>query len=440
MCGLTAAYAADLRLNEINVLKTLLQLSDLRGGYGAGEVSVNKKKECHLIKDNFSAYDLINLKQFEDRMKDDISLVIGHSRYPTKGKQTRAHAHPHSTAKVVGVHNGTLRAVMEKPVSEVESDSRTLFEAISNHGIEEVISKSTGAYALMWIDKEAKEFRFLRNPERPLFFAKIKPYLNAKEGEFRSIFFSSEMRMLKFALDRSGLMQEAVFGDVPINKMFCFPLCPEAGPLPNPTVIDIPECKRHYYPARTDYSDFQKWDHEHQHWKGSSSNRLIWKKDQFYEVLPSGQEIPWNKQKTARTDKDVVSGFVGKNVVPFGYRADSVGPSPLEAEILKRQLLLSDHTKTEIPGPFDLLQETDFSDDNLIMKETCKGHFVSLTVFQEYLDSGCAWCNRSVDLSESRIPETRPHFFSKAEFLCSECQVNDEAAWLVGLDQMKVRQ
>jgi len=434
MCGLTAAYASDLRLNELGVLRTLLQLSDFRGGYGAGEVSVNKKGEIHFIKDHFSAYDLVNTKSFNDRMKEDISLVIGHSRYPTKGKENRTNAHPHSTAKVIGVHNGTMQAVMEKPVTSTESDSKTLFEAVSNFGIEEVISKSPGAYALMWVDKEAKEFRILRNHERPLFFAKIKPFVSSKDNEFRSLFLSSEKRMLQFALDRHGLLNEAVLGEVITNKMICFPLCPEPGFLPEPTAVIIPECRRHYYSKSSEWYKDREWDSTTHSFIEHNENRMTWRDGQFYDVTPAGVEIPWSKQKTAASP---VTG-AGKNVVLFGSKADTAIPTPLEKEILRKQKLqFPDDAKVSLP---DIGVETDFSDESILLKETSKGNWVALRVYQEYLESGCSWCSKPLSLHEARNKKTAPHFFSKAEFLCSDCQKSEDASYLVGLDYTKALQ
>ena len=446
MCGLTAAYAQTLRPGDIGVLRTLLYLSDLRGGFGAGEVSVNKKGDYHLIKENFSAQELINTKVFNDRMKDDLSLVIGHSRWPTKGSVDRMNAHPHGNKKVVGVHNGTFRFILEEPVKDTDNDSKTFFDALSEADIKEVVSKTIGAYALLWIDKEAKEFRILRNTERPLFYAKIRPFVTSKEGQFRAVFLSSERRMLHFALDRGNLLSEAEIGEVPINKMICFPQNPPDCLLENSDVVDIPECTKYYYPK------YEPWWKDSDDWSGYKSTsstthkatRVVYRSGQMYDVLPSGQEVPWSRQRmAAQNSKTWTKGDTKNDVIPFCIEGQK---TPLEIQIEKVQRSsrgqnkISDDAVINLPvivPPISV--ENDFTDPDTIMKETSKGHFISLRKFDELLQKGCSWCSQIPTPQEVSSVKMKPYFFSVDEFLCNDCMHDDNAITLAGLQDNEKR-
>lgn len=220
MCGLVS-IAGNLDGKAEKAFKTLLILDSLRGEDSTGVLSVAKhmdhgEKIAKQVGDPFMLFDH---KSYDQTVTHRASRVlIGHNRYATSGGVTRSTAHPFEFPTVIGVHNGTLtnKHYFDKD-NRFQVDSEALYNCIDLYGIDEAIDKVKGAYALVWWDKVEQTINYIRNKERPLWFA-----LTESED---MIFAASEPWMINIATGRNGIkmkdpvqLEEDTLLSVPVPK------------------------------------------------------------------------------------------------------------------------------------------------------------------------------------------------------------------------------
>lgn len=115
---------------------------------------------------------LLDVKGTRDIFRRCNRVLIGHNRWATSGSINRKNAHPFDLDEIVGVHNGTLtNKYALKDHQQYDVDSEALFDNIERFGLKETISQVRGAWALCWYNKVDQSLNFLRNSERPLFYA-----------------------------------------------------------------------------------------------------------------------------------------------------------------------------------------------------------------------------------------------------------------------------
>lgn len=173
MCGIVGA-AGDLTHLEEKMFRFMLMHDTYRGPHSTGVFSAHKfMDKYHLVKEVGTPYDgFFKLKETEEMFRSVNRLLIGHNRAATKGAITRENAHPFEHGNIVGVHNGTIRRQsLYKDSNKFDVDSDNLYYNISEEGLEETLKKTDGAFALVFFDKEKQELNFVRNDERPLFYA-----------------------------------------------------------------------------------------------------------------------------------------------------------------------------------------------------------------------------------------------------------------------------
>lgn len=205
MCGIAGVMSAYLSPGEIKTFKDLMVVSTLRGKWGSGVLAVptNPKKPVDYIRSLDSGCEIVETKQFDELVKPKTAVLLGHCREPTRGGYTLNFMHPHKADHIVGVHNGTMDMVARVPVTEGKSDSKMVFEAIRDFGPQYFVENSKGAYALVWIDAKTDTINFLRNDQRPLYFAHI-------EGIEGTVYWASEASMLSFVLSRATVSTSKV--------------------------------------------------------------------------------------------------------------------------------------------------------------------------------------------------------------------------------------
>lgn len=196
MCGLAgAAGATNIRTRDAFI--ELLLVTQLRGRDSTGIFSVGHGNNVKYVKELGPPEYLFDRKSFEQVLSGVPPIMVGHCRKKTVGDNNRASAHPFDFDNVIGVHNGTLRAYygMEGYDHKLP-DSYALYHNIDKYGAEETIRKldPTGAWALVWWDKVNNRLNFLRNKDRPLFFAWAK--------DKKTMFWASETWMFG-AVDRN---------------------------------------------------------------------------------------------------------------------------------------------------------------------------------------------------------------------------------------------
>lgn len=205
MCGLTGIYSNSfLTIDEKKLFQALLIGNYLRGKDSTGliieradgKVSWTKSLEpspVFTFSDEFS-------KSLMPKDGKQVSLVMGHTRHGTIGKNIIDNAHPFETPNFVGMHNGTIMDTFEG-TENYGTDSEALYNLISRDGVIPALQYIhrecwEPAYALQMVSYNSDSSYFVRNEERSLWFAGI--------SSGSTIVWSSSIINLKWALYSLG--------------------------------------------------------------------------------------------------------------------------------------------------------------------------------------------------------------------------------------------
>lgn len=175
-------------------------MNTLRGTDSTGVAIMakgNKKGEHRpeLVKALGGPDQLLEQKRFDKALSHVNTLFMTHNRAATIAARTLQFAHPYQFEHVVGMHNGTVPLYNLKTIDpDAKSDSQTIIQAINDMGVEEVIPKIEGAWALVWYDSRDYSINFLRNSQRTLYFT--------FDDDRKNLFWSSEIEMLASACNR----------------------------------------------------------------------------------------------------------------------------------------------------------------------------------------------------------------------------------------------
>ena len=195
-------------------MKTLLILDSIRGDHSTGVAVIPRNGETKIAKNVGDPYLLFETKAYDKAMMGINRAIIGHNRFGTQGKLTKANAHPFDFDTLVGAHNGTLTSKHRlKDPHLFDVDSQNLFHHIEMEGLESAMENLAGAWSLVWWDKIDESINFLRNKERPMFLTRNK--------ENNCLFWASEEWMLRAALPRNGInIQDIVETEVDTHISF----------------------------------------------------------------------------------------------------------------------------------------------------------------------------------------------------------------------------
>ena len=202
MCGLVG-LAGDLAHKDEATIKKLLVIDYFRGTDSTGLAALRKNGDVHLVKAAVNPIDLFDMGRFKTALAPSLSSVLlGHNRAATKGAVNNNNAHPFQYDHIVGAHNGTLEKSSWDKLDEMSGvktdvDSMAIFAAIAKCGIEAVVPELQGAWALTWIDLKEGTLNFLRNKERPLWYAYSE--------DFKKVFWASEYKFIDVAVSTSAI-------------------------------------------------------------------------------------------------------------------------------------------------------------------------------------------------------------------------------------------
>jgi len=207
VCGLIGIFSSNMLMKHKEVLSTLLYLDTFRGKDSTGVAAIRHNADTAILKSTVPGYEFIEGNRLDHHLRLNDFCWIGHNRFGTIGKNIKSNAHPFEildedgSVLLVGAHNGTLK---NKHIladhATFGTDSEALFNSIALEGLEKTIATVDGAWALTYYDHITEELRFLRNKERPLFFA-------FEEG-CKTLVWASEIWMIRIAMSRFGLKLE----------------------------------------------------------------------------------------------------------------------------------------------------------------------------------------------------------------------------------------
>lgn len=227
MCGICGVMAERLSLGDYLRFKDLFTLSQLRGDDGAGILTVPNKPHVEKVKirkTTWSSGHLVTTAEYDEVIKGDNSIILGHARMPTKGASKVEFVHPHVNGNIALVHNGTMSTVGDKLVGANESDSKLICKTIAEHGVKHFVDTSYGAYCLIWVDLGNQTLNFLRNKDRPLWF--VEQRNSSLSEDVTHLWWGSELWMIMQSLSRyPSFNKEAVRGyQLPVDEHWSFPL------------------------------------------------------------------------------------------------------------------------------------------------------------------------------------------------------------------------
>lgn len=219
MCGIVGIIQTDLggvsdRYYE--VFNQMLIANALRGQDGTGVFAATDWGASKTLKVSGHPFNLLNSPEYEkwtkDRQKKSSRFIIGHNRLATTGKKTLQNAHPFVHKHITMVHNGTLdKFSTDLDLKKYEVDSEALCASIAEDGIDKAMSKTAGAWAIIFHNSQDNTLNILRNFERPLFFC--------RDQFFNRILLASEPGMMQWIIDRNGLGKDLKPAFVPGNTL-----------------------------------------------------------------------------------------------------------------------------------------------------------------------------------------------------------------------------
>jgi predicted glutamine amidotransferase len=215
MCGLVGV-CGQVGAKEEKAFAQMLIVDSLRGTDSTGAAIIPRHNEVRVVKALGNPFNLLDSKQYDKALVGVHRALIGHNRFATQGKVSTINAHPFDFDELVGAHNGTLTSKWRLlDAKDFDVDSQNLYHHIHEKGLKDALNFMEGAWALTWWDKVNEEMNFLRNDQRPLWFAK------SEDG--KCLFWASESWMLSGVAAREVKLGELLFLDKDMHMTIKIP-------------------------------------------------------------------------------------------------------------------------------------------------------------------------------------------------------------------------
>jgi len=265
LCGMVG-FAGKIGVNEEKAFKTMLFLDELRGKHSTGVAFMqgfNEKPEFKVVKEAVRGAEFVEKKEFTQALARKSYVLIGHNRWATQGAINAENAHPFEFDNIIGAHNGSLKWGWKEAFHDSfkrEVDSEALYAELNHSNTQAMWEKLNGAAALTWLDKRDNTVHFLRNKERPLFWA------TANKGE--TLVWASEPWMIHVGCGREGVELDKNPVEVAVDTEYVFDVKMKWGHklsvVRNPVVAYVApkwEPPKRSYNASSDIDDYhgKRW-------------------------------------------------------------------------------------------------------------------------------------------------------------------------------------
>lgn len=391
MCGLVG-IAGDLAYKDELLMKRLLILDYFRGTDSTGMAAIRQDKSTVLAKAAVNPITFFDMKSFEKALDGWKSTAfIGHNRAATLGAVNDLNAHPYQFGNITGAHNGTL----DKPSWQrlefeagtvTNTDSAAVFACINEIGIDDTIKLmekgrtfATGAWALVWYDKNTNTINFIRNEHRPLWYAFNKSRTR--------LLWASEYEMLDAAVNMTKESDRIDWYRDKDGYVF-FPF--EQDRLYTLDLGDLVE----------GLTDTQHKKFKGRKIEGREPAPFVQPKE---EPARTGGAGPWKKKETSHTGTQTnTSTSSSNNVVTMGTppKKDDLDDD-ISDFVARRNTRVTSQPRSK--------------DDPL-------NGYITEERFNELTKHGCSYCSADIDINDNGYTI----YDSEDIILCSECSNNKE--------------
>jgi len=197
MCGLAGTILKKENRSEENIdtvldgFENMLLEADTRGGHATGFALIDREGNYVIQKRNVDAYKFLDTPEASGSLSlvnDNISCIMGHTRYATLGNPSiNRNNHPIRAGKTIGTHNGSIHNHKQlfkkynmKRFAEVDSEAIfRLYETSKSAKdfSENRLPKVRGRVSIVWADLEYPEYIYMVKGNNPLELAFV-PDLN----------------------------------------------------------------------------------------------------------------------------------------------------------------------------------------------------------------------------------------------------------------------
>lgn len=419
MCGLVG-MVGKIATDEKKMFKQMLHLDVLRGDHSTGVACIPvDRNKIGVYKQIGPATELLDSIKFDKALAQPMSCLIGHNRYATKGAINKANAHPFEADNVIGAHNGTLRnwkGVLPH-AGLYDVDSEALMNAFSSDGVENIIPKLDGAFALTWYDYRNDTVNLLRNSERPLHVA------YSKSGE--TIFWASEKWMLEVSASKCNIQLKETFSlkegtllaiDVPVAAPYLVKPFTKEQVATKEIPFFVPPPVKNYQQKGNGQKTYLEKQREEEY-----KDKIVNFKIVGYQEKTNFYKTPFIKGHVLGKPYVETRIYIDKNT-PKGseiFEINRIGSSKCMAVVTSGSTVLTLSSK-------DFKEVSSEGKSKKVADFIYRGPNKTMLTAQQYLDKtsiGCCCCGAIPTLGESATVD----WLTDDEFLCRECSM--EQAW-----------
>ena len=197
------------------IMRMMAMDSEVRGAHSSGIAGVGNQATIH--KSLLESSRFVDTKEYNSVIKglrNDVNIIIGHTRFATAGSITKDNAHPFRVGNVVGAHNGCVYNIdeMEKKLNKnCPVDSQLIFKALDlNDDFQSAIRNFDSDFALAYVKDNPNVLNLCRETNRPLYVAYVK--------HLQTLFFASEQDFVEQPLFLFTELDEKDINVVKLNR------------------------------------------------------------------------------------------------------------------------------------------------------------------------------------------------------------------------------